>query len=337
MVVYVVTGTSRGLGYALVKSLASDPSNTVSGLSRNKAATETRLAAENSQTPNIHILPIVGDKGGVDVLINNAGYISEVSHLKSLTDFEGDVDLVLDDIQRSVDIHLFGTVRVILAFLPLIRSGTQKKVVVISSGMADIGETSPSKGREKKKKETRAAKLTCRSTDLINEAKLSNAVPYAVSKAALNTMMAKLHTAYEEEGMLFHVALSRLSSEEDSKRLQSIMCKFEAYEAPGFGPRTPDVAAGQVLQAIDRASLEGGFLAVILELQRHKAMGVKTLDTIESMNRCAGSYSIPQQSQACKSHPLQQCQGTKPPPPFPSICSEYCAVSRKFFFPQPLL
>jgi NAD(P)-dependent dehydrogenase (short-subunit alcohol dehydrogenase family) len=39
--------------------------------------------------------------------------------------------------------------------------------------------------------------------DLINEAKLPNAVPYAVSKAALSTLFAKLDAAYEGEGLLF--------------------------------------------------------------------------------------------------------------------------------------
>jgi NAD(P)-dependent dehydrogenase (short-subunit alcohol dehydrogenase family) len=38
---------------------------------------------------------------------------------------------------------------------------------------------------------------------MINEIKLANAVPYAVSKAALNTLFAKLNAAYGDEGILF--------------------------------------------------------------------------------------------------------------------------------------
>lgn len=123
MAVYVVTGASRGLGvspfipkpttykatdiilqYALIKNLASGPSNTVIGLVRNKATTEARLAAD--KVTNVHILAadiidqpaldqaakdtkeILAKEGktGVDVLINNAGYISDSTHLKSFKD-----------------------------------------------------------------------------------------------------------------------------------------------------------------------------------------------------------------------------------------------------------
>lgn len=39
--------------------------------------------------------------------------------------------------------------------------------------------------------------------DLINEAHLPNAAPYALSKATLSTLFAKLGAAYEDEGVLF--------------------------------------------------------------------------------------------------------------------------------------
>jgi NAD(P)-dependent dehydrogenase (short-subunit alcohol dehydrogenase family) len=38
---------------------------------------------------------------------------------------------------------------------------------------------------------------------MINEAKLSNAAPYASSKSALSTIFAKLNASYEEESILF--------------------------------------------------------------------------------------------------------------------------------------
>jgi NAD(P)-dependent dehydrogenase (short-subunit alcohol dehydrogenase family) len=87
--------------YAFVEALASDPSNIVIGLARNKEATESRLATDGIM--NAHILEtditdgkalelaaqqarqILGDKG-LDVLINNAAYVSETTALKSLKD-----------------------------------------------------------------------------------------------------------------------------------------------------------------------------------------------------------------------------------------------------------
>jgi short-subunit dehydrogenase involved in D-alanine esterification of teichoic acids len=59
------------------------------------------------------------------------------------TDFkrsEEDIDVALEDTQKSFEINLFGTMKVISAFLPLVRASTLKKVVAISSGMGDIGE-----------------------------------------------------------------------------------------------------------------------------------------------------------------------------------------------------
>ncbi|RFU77340.1 saccharopine dehydrogenase [Trichoderma arundinaceum] len=98
---YVVTGASRGLGYAFVKLLASDPSNTVIGLVRNPTATQARLTADGIS--NVHVIAAdIADETalrnaaeetkrilngeGLDVLINNAAYVSEITALKTLQD-----------------------------------------------------------------------------------------------------------------------------------------------------------------------------------------------------------------------------------------------------------
>ena len=51
---YLITGASRGLGYAWLKFLSSSQTNTVIGLVRDKATTEKRLAADN--ITNVHLL-----------------------------------------------------------------------------------------------------------------------------------------------------------------------------------------------------------------------------------------------------------------------------------------
>lgn len=43
--------------------------------------------------------------------------------------------------RKAIDINFVGTLQATFAFLPLIREGGLKKVVSISSGMADIGRT----------------------------------------------------------------------------------------------------------------------------------------------------------------------------------------------------
>jgi NAD(P)-dependent dehydrogenase (short-subunit alcohol dehydrogenase family) len=82
-----------------VKHLASNPSNTVIGLVRSKAATDDRIAKEGL-TGKIHILEadivdvealktaaeetkkILG--GSLDVLINNAAYVSKSSQFTTI-------------------------------------------------------------------------------------------------------------------------------------------------------------------------------------------------------------------------------------------------------------
>ncbi|KAL7792873.1 hypothetical protein V8C43DRAFT_315373 [Trichoderma afarasin] len=132
---YLVTGASRGLGYGMIKVLASDPLNKVIGLVRDATATRSRLNADN--VSNVHIVAaditddnalreaaeetkrFLGD-AGLDVLINNAAY-------------------------KSFEINVVGVLKTIYAFLPLVREGRWKKIVGISSGMGDIAPYAVSK------------------------------------------------------------------------------------------------------------------------------------------------------------------------------------------------
>jgi NAD(P)-dependent dehydrogenase (short-subunit alcohol dehydrogenase family) len=77
----------------------------------------------------------------------------------------------------SFRINALGNVHLFAAFVPLIKKGALKKVIAISSGMGD--------------------------TELVAEHAIDNAIGYAVSKAALNMIVAKFHAQYREEGILF--------------------------------------------------------------------------------------------------------------------------------------
>ncbi|KAK0609188.1 Short chain dehydrogenase gsfK [Lasiodiplodia hormozganensis] len=204
---YLVTGAGRGLGYGFITSLASSPNNTVLGLVRNKKATQDRLAADG--ITNVHLIEaditdepalkraaeevkaILGHHG-LDILINNAAYVSETTALN-----EHDLDSVIRDTQKSFDINVFGVLKTVFAFLPLVQQSTLKKIVVISSGMSDV--------------------------DFVNTTKIDNAAPYAASKAATNIMFAKLAAAYEEQGILF---MSLCPGLVDTTEGRTVTCEY---------------------------------------------------------------------------------------------------------------
>lgn len=73
--------------------------------------------------------------------------------------------------------NALGLVHTVQAFLPLIRKGSVKKVINISTGMADI--------------------------DLINAVDVAVAGPYSASKAAANVVIAKYNAELKSEGILF--------------------------------------------------------------------------------------------------------------------------------------
>ena len=114
--------------------------------------------------------------GKLDLLLNNAGFVSDLTAFKNLTEFEPDV--LEKDLMSSFHVNVVGVAHTTNAFLPLIRKGEWKKVITISTGMAD--------------------------NDLTNGYGVDMAGPYAASKAAVNTLVAKYNAAFgKSEGILF--------------------------------------------------------------------------------------------------------------------------------------
>ncbi|KAK3065773.1 hypothetical protein LTR53_018052 [Teratosphaeriaceae sp. CCFEE 6253] len=146
----VVTGASRGLGYAFVTHLAAIEGNTVVALVRNKPATEQRLAKDGVKNVHVVAADITDAKavqkaaddtaevtgGKLDVLINNAGLVSDVSKWSTLLDFAPEE--LEADLESSFKANVVGVAHTINAFLPLIRKGESKKIVTLSTGMADL-------------------------------------------------------------------------------------------------------------------------------------------------------------------------------------------------------
>lgn len=176
--------------YGFVKYLAQDSANTVIGIVRDKAAADKALAADGIKNVTIVQAEIVNKNsllaaaekvaeltgGGLDYLINNAAFIDQKSMAKALDDFEDETELLEYSMLESFRVNAVGVIHTINAFLPLIKKGSAKKVVLISSGMADPA--------------------------LVNSGIATDGA-YTISKAAANMAIFKYNAKYQKEGILF--------------------------------------------------------------------------------------------------------------------------------------
>ncbi|KAK2784248.1 hypothetical protein FQN53_008688 [Emmonsiellopsis sp. PD_33] len=252
---YLVTGASRGLGFEFVRHLSQDSQNVAIGLVRNKAAADKKAAEEGlanvhfveAQYTNLPSLKKAAEVvkqitgGGLDYLINNAALVSAISEFKSLSDFGDNFDILEKELRDSFEINVVGPIKVIEAFLPLIRNGNVKKIITISTGMADI--------------------------NLINDFEIPFGSPYSISKGAVNVAIAKYNAAHKQEGILFlsvspgFVATERNKQEpnpEDANKTGALVEKFVAY-APHFTrPLTPAESVAAVMAVSQKASIANG-------------------------------------------------------------------------------
>jgi NAD(P)-dependent dehydrogenase (short-subunit alcohol dehydrogenase family) len=217
---FVVVGASRGLGvsipyplasssdspsktnlnisskYAWLQYLSKDPANTVIGLARTPAPVEDLLSKDGIS--NVHILP--GDMAshssvataaslatpllpsGLDVLIINGAYNQAATGFLPPTAFSSasQASVLNDEMHTSLDVNVLGVVYSVNEFLPLVLKGSVKKVVVISTGLAD-----PDAARPADKKNGNPMMVV-----------------YAAMKAALNMVVAKYAAELKPKGVM---------------------------------------------------------------------------------------------------------------------------------------
>mmetsp|Transcript_24040 Transcript_24040/g.32947 ORF Transcript_24040/g.32947 Transcript_24040/m.32947 type:complete len:274 (-) Transcript_24040:123-944(-) len=134
--VIVVTGSNKGIGLAIVKGLcaAAEEGWKIYLTSRDEKRGQEAIASLGSQrvTPVFHQLDIQDEKSvnklaedlkeeGIDILINNAGFAYKNAATEPFS----------EQAEVTNDINYFGTLRVSLALLPLLKKGG--KVVNIGS------------------------------------------------------------------------------------------------------------------------------------------------------------------------------------------------------------
>jgi len=254
MVSYLITGASQGLGFAFVEALSQNPSNTVIGVVRNKAALEEKV--RKSGFKNVHV--VQGDinstasieaaaeatsnitGGSLDVLINNAALVTSITEWKTLSDFDENFQELEKDFVDLFQANVLGLVRTVHAFLPLIRKGTLKKVVNLGTAHADYEAT--------------------------NRTGLAFGSVYASTKSAAVQIIAKYNAAHKSEGILFLTispgfAMTERNAgsatEKDAEAVAIQEKKFVEMD-PDFKPSTPLEAATAVLKVLGEKSVDGG-------------------------------------------------------------------------------
>ncbi len=137
---WLITGSSRGIGHALSKAVleaghrlvatAREPAQLAHLAERYGEAVRTvALDVTDPAAAQAAVGLAVDCFGGLDVLVNNAGY----GNVNSVEDTE------LDDFRRQIETNLFGTIIVTKAAIPIMREQRGGHIIQFSSVGGRIG------------------------------------------------------------------------------------------------------------------------------------------------------------------------------------------------------
>lgn len=115
--------------------------------------------------------------GRLDYLIANAAYVPQWDAYDPIGDLAEKPDEISEELTKLYQTNIGGNIQLFRRFLPLILKGDAKKVVAISSGLADLRS--------------------------MNGLGVTNSPLYALNKAGLNILIGKFSTQYKKDGVLF--------------------------------------------------------------------------------------------------------------------------------------
>jgi len=140
----LVTGGNKGIGFAIVRGLARTGMSVWMG-ARDRSRGEEAVAILRQEGLNVRLLELdVADEasvqnaaavlahelGSLDVLVNNAGILSDVITPPS--------QVSIKDMKAVYEVNLFGPVRVTQAFLSLLKASGEARIVMMSSGVGSL-------------------------------------------------------------------------------------------------------------------------------------------------------------------------------------------------------
>lgn len=140
----LVTGANKGIGLAIARGLAQEGMTVWIG-ARDQVRGELAVAQLRQEGHDVNFLELdVADEESVrdaartlstkidalDVLINNAGIAVDMTLPPS--------QIRMEDMKAVFEVNLFGPVRVTQAFLPLLKSANQARIVMMGSGVGSL-------------------------------------------------------------------------------------------------------------------------------------------------------------------------------------------------------
>ncbi|MGM0756563.1 MAG: SDR family NAD(P)-dependent oxidoreductase [Bacillota bacterium] len=146
MKVAVVTGGNRGIGKEVCRQLAQDgmiviltarqlESAQLAASEMNEQVVPFQLDVTNAETIERLSAFIKESYGRVDVLINNAGVFHDNRRDDTFPSF---LDLSVSTLQESMDVNLYGAVRMTKAVFPYMKEARYGRIVNVSSGMGRL-------------------------------------------------------------------------------------------------------------------------------------------------------------------------------------------------------
>ncbi|KAI0340284.1 NAD(P)-binding protein [Trametopsis cervina] len=245
---YAITGGSRGLGLALVRALSADSDNLVFAIVRSATSAEQLHSFVNGHShKNVHVIEAdIGDSttlisaaeqvakvtsGRLDVLINNAAMVGDERSLLPPDGFPSP-EVLEKDLVKFFRLNTIGPIHTINAFLPLLRAGTMKKCVNISSTVA--------------------------SHKITNAVDLDDVIGYGMSKAALNLANAKYAARFRGEGIVFLAVdpgLMKTMPPPQDIYIVNLSAKIRSKNPTFEGDITPDTSARDIVALINRATI----------------------------------------------------------------------------------
>jgi NAD(P)-dependent dehydrogenase (short-subunit alcohol dehydrogenase family) len=143
MTATLITGANKGLGFETARQLVAAGHTVYIGsrdTDRGRRAAEqlggraVQLDVTDDASVAAAVEAVVAG-GGLDVLVNNAGIAVEWS---DTNDVIGAAEVTAEVMRQTFETNVFGTVRVLHAFLPLLQRSTAPVVVNVSSGVASL-------------------------------------------------------------------------------------------------------------------------------------------------------------------------------------------------------